>query len=271
MTMDDEQDFQKYLKKREYAANTVCSCLASRRLFYSLFDHLDADSLRRYKTYLVKHYKPATVNNRINGINRYLDYLGQENWHLPVVRLQQAVVLDNIISQEDYETLKNGLKSDNNLFWYFVVRFLACTGARVSELIQIKAEHLQLGYVDLYTKGGKVRRIYFPNTLCGEALEWLNARGIESGFIFTGRSGKTITPRGISSQLKMLARRYGIPQETVYPHSFRHRFAKNFLARFNDISLLADFMGHESIETTRIYLTQTSEEQREMIDRIVTW
>ena len=67
------------------------------------------------------------------------------------------------------------------------------------------------------------------------------------------------------------SRKYRIPEETVYPHSFRHRFAKNFLAQFNDIALLADLMGHESIETTRIYLTKSCEEQRALIDRIVTW
>ena len=78
-------------------------------------------------------------------------------------------------------------------------------------------------------------------------------------------------PRGISSQLKTLAIRCQIPPETVYPHSFRHRFAKNFLEKFNDISLLADLMGHESIETTRIYLTKSTQEQRELIDKIVTW
>lgn len=39
--------------------------------------------------------------------------------------------------------------------WYFVVRFLGATGARVSELIQIKVEHVALGYLDLYSKGGK--------------------------------------------------------------------------------------------------------------------
>lgn len=71
--------------------------------------------------------------------------------------------------------------------------------------------------------------------------------------------------------LKAAARKYRIPEETVYPHSFRHRFAKNFLAQFNDIALLADLMGHESIETTRIYLTKSCEEQRALIDRIVTW
>ena len=63
----------------------------------------------------------------------------------------------------------------------------------------------------------------------------------------------------------------GTIQKSMYPHSFRHRFAKNFLEKFNDISLLADLMGHESIETTRIYLTKSTQEQRELIDKIVTW
>lgn len=68
------------------------------------------------------------------------------------------------------------------------------------------------------------------------------------------RFGERITVRGISQQLKNYAVKYGLNPKVVYPHSFRHRFAKNFLEKFNDISLLADLMGHESIETTRIYL-----------------
>ena len=47
------------------------------------------------------------------------------------------------------------------MFWYFVIRFLAATGARVSELIQIRAEHVKLGHLDLYSKGGKLR-VYIP-------------------------------------------------------------------------------------------------------------
>lgn len=54
-------------------------------------------------------------------------------------------------------------------------------------------------------------------------------------------------------------------------HSFRHRYAKNFLEKFNDIALLADLMGHESIETTRIYLRRTASEQQALVDKIVTW
>lgn len=57
----------------------------------------------------------------------------------------------------------------------------------------------------------------------------------------------------------------------VYPHSFRHRFAKSFLERCNDIAFLADLMGHESIETTRIYLRKTSTEQRAIVDEVIDW
>jgi len=39
----------------------------------------------------------------------------------------------------------------------------------------------------------------------------------------------------------------------------------------NDIALLADLMGHESIETTRIYLRRTASEQQAIVDKIVTW
>ena len=57
----------------------------------------------------------------------------------------------------------------------------------------------------------------------------------------------------------------------MYPHSFRHRFAKNFIEKYNDIALLADLMGHENIETTRIYLRKTADEQKELVDKLVIW
>ena len=93
----------------------------------------------------------------------------------------------------------------------------------------------------------------------------------QSGYLFLNRFGNRITVRGISQQLKNYAHKYGLNPKVVYPHSFRHRFAKNFLEKYNDISLLADLMGHESIETTRIYLRKTASEQQEIVDKIVTW
>lgn len=72
-----------------------------------------------------------------------------------------------------YNYLKRQLKKENKMEWYFVVWYLAATGARISELIQIKVEHVELGYIDLYTKSGKLRRLYIPSKLKFETLEWL--------------------------------------------------------------------------------------------------
>ena len=129
----------------------------------------------------------------------------------------------------------------------------------------------QMCAVDLYSKGGKLRRIYIPQALQNEALIWLDSKKQDSGFIFLNKYGERITTRGISGQLKKLASKYGIDTAVIYPHSFRHRFAKSFLDRCNDIAFLADLMGHESIETTRIYLRRTASEQQALVDKIVTW
>lgn len=297
------EGFRMHLEKQGRSAKTITSYSCSVSLFFSLGYKLSVESLKSYREYLLKNYQINTVNARIYGMNRYLGYL-QEIGYLPPslmlsytehrdsqepvdlnsvkktrdgsyrmqsVKEQKKSYLDTVISQRDYERMKKRLKSDGNMYWYFVIRFLGATGARVSELLQIKIEDLRLGYLDLYTKGGKIRRLYFPRSLCAEAIPWFMEKGIKSGFIFLNRHGNLITSRGIELRLKHFAKLYKINPKTVYPHSFRHRFAKNFLKRFNDISLLADLMGHDSIETTRIYLTRSSQEQKALLDRIITW
>ena len=263
--------FERHLREENLSENTITSYLFAVRQFSGQYHGITLKSLRDYKIWLIEHYKPQTVNLRLRALNCYLESIGKERWKQSFVRVQQKVFLENVISKADYEYFKNCLKQDNNLFWYFVIRFLAATGARVSELIQIKVEHIKLGHLDLYSKGGKLRRIYIPKVLQEEALSWLADKQQESGFIFLNKYGQRITTRGIAGQLKKLALRYGIDSAVVYPHSFRHRFAKNFLERCNDIAFLADLMGHENIETTRIYLRKTSTEQRTIVDDIVDW
>ncbi len=185
--------------------------------------------------------------------------------------MQQTTFLENVISEADYKYFKSCLKNDDEMFWYFVIRFLAATGARVSELIQIKAEHVKLGPSRPILQRRQIAQNLYPKELQNEALSWLADKQQESGFIFLNKYGERITTRGISGQLKKLAVKYGINPAVVYPHSFRHRFAKSFLDRCNDIAFLADLMGHESIETTRIYLRKTATEQREIVDTIIDW
>lgn len=265
------KEFERHLRGTNLSENTIASYLFAVKQFKEQYDVVTKKNLRDYKVWLIESYKPKTVNLRLRAINCYLESIGKNSLKMPFVRVQQKTFLENVVSEADYTYFKTCLKRDDEMFWYFVIRFLAATGARVSELIQFKAEHVRLGHFDLYSKGGKLRRIYIPQSLQNEALSWLTEKQRESGFIFLNKYGERITTRGISGQLKKLAIRYGIDPAVIYPHSFRHRFAKSFLERCNDIAFLADLLGHESIETTRIYLRKTSTEQRAIVDTIIDW
>lgn len=265
------EKFETYLKQGNMAENTISAYRYVVNDFYSRHKDLNKKNLLVYKTYLIETFKPKTVNLRIQALNKYLEFVNKPRLRLKSVKVQQRSYLENVISNADYIFLKNKLRKENNQEWYFVVRFLAATGARVSELVQIKIEHVDIGYFDIYTKGGKIRRLFIPKKLREEAKTWLASINRESGYLFLNRFGERITTRGIAQQLKNFAEKYGMNPKVIYPHSFRHRFAKNFLEKFNDISLLADLMGHESIETTRIYLRRTALEQQEIVDKVITW
>jgi len=263
--------FQKFLEKSELSKSTITSYVWTINHFHIQYEKIDKENLLAYKGWLIEHFKPQTVNLRLQAMNKFLEFTGKERLKLKFVKVQQKNFLENVVSNADYKFLKTKLKNDGYTEWYFVVWFLAATGARISELLQIKAEHIEIGYLDMYTKGGKIRRLYIPKNLREEASKWLMEKNLVSGYIFRNRFGERITARGISQQLKHFAEKYGLNTKVIYPHSFRHRFAKNFLEKFNDIALLADLMGHESIETTRIYLRRTASEQQNIVDKIVTW
>lgn len=273
-------EFLLYLKKKDLAKNTITAYHFSIEHYFSLFDQLNIKNLKEYRSKLMDIYLPATVNQRIHALNHFFLFLEEKNpnlypelrkFRLSSLRLPRSSFQDHVISMEDCELLQNRLKEEHQYFWYFVVRFLVTTGVRVSELTQIKIEHLNQGYLDLYSKGGRIRRIFITDTLCQETLSWCKEREHRTGPIFVHKNRRPITTRGVHSQLIHFAKRYGIDPSTAYPHAFRHRFAKNFLQKSGDISLLADLLGHESIETTRVYLTKSGMEQQKLLDKIVTW
>lgn len=266
------EDFKAHLLGCGFSVHTVESYLyAARQLEDRIRDGLSNEALLTHKDWLASQFAAKTVNLRITAINSYLDFVGYDGIRLKSLRVQQKPYLDNVISQSDYELLRDSLKRDGDLFWHFVVRFLAGTGARVSELRQFTVECVHAGYLDMVSKGQKLRRIYIPSSLQQDAVEWISLLGKTTGYVFTSKGNTPMTARGLSLGLKRCAARYGINQDVVYPHSFRHRFAKNFIERNPDIAFLADLMGHESLETTRIYLRRTASEQRAAVDATIDW
>ena len=264
--------FESGMRDAKMSKNAVASYLYAGKVFDKQFGDVTRQNLDAYKTWLIENFAVKTVNIRLLALNWYAKHVlkNQRLW-TPLIKEQQKPFLEDVISEADYEYLKRRLENEKDRKWYFIVRFLGATGARISEFLQFKVEHVRAGKVDIYGKGGKLRRVYIPAALRDMALAWLDDIGRESGFLWLNQNGERMTARGIAAGLKDRAKKYKMNPDVVYPHSFRHRFAKSFLERYSDIAFLADLMGHASIETTRIYLRKTATEQREIVDRVITW
>ena len=158
--MKHDKTFEEFLKHSNLSQNTQTSYLRTIKYYTENYDSFSKENFLAYKGFLMEYFKSKTLNLRLQGINKYLQYIHKEELQLKFVKVQQENFLENVISNADYQFLKTQLKKDNNLERYFVVWFLAGNGARVSELVQIKVEHVRFGYFDLYSKGRKLRRLY---------------------------------------------------------------------------------------------------------------
>ncbi|MCI8663338.1 MAG: tyrosine-type recombinase/integrase [Hungatella sp.] len=264
-------DFRSWLESNNRAENTILSYSCAVRQFYGLYDSLNADNLQLYKCFLLEHYNPRTVNLRIRALNCYMEYCHSSVTPIAMLRMQQKTYVENVITQADYEYLKRCLIRDGNHLYYYLIRFMAATGVRVSELVKLETRDVETGWLDICSKGNKIRRIYIPKSLREDTLRWLAREGQRPGPLFLNRLGQPVTPAAIRGQLRKFSGLYGLDPAVLHPHSFRHRFAKNFIEACGDISFLSDLLGHQSIETTRIYLHRSRAEQQVIINQVVNW
>ncbi len=264
-------DFRVYLTRRQLAASTIRSYLYGAGQFLELYHSVSSDNLSLYKCYLLEHYRPQTVNLRIRSINCFLEFLHLTDLHMTMIHIQQKSFLENVISQADYEYLKRCLLRDGNRLYYFIIRIMATTGLRISELVRLRVEDVRRGYMDVYSKGNKSRRVYIPLRTRSECLTWLSQENRRKGFVFLNCFGEPLTPSGIRYQMHRFETLYGLDASVLHPHAFRHLFAKKFIETCGDLSMLSDILGHENIETTRIYLHRSPTEQKKLVNQIVKW
>lgn len=268
--MIDLDGFSAYLRGIELADGTRRLYLRILRNYseYSGGKEPDNQTIMLWKEQLMQHNQPQTVNLKLTALAKYCRFAGLQI-SIKQVTVQRRTTISNVITREEVEHLTGGLEADGLQRFAVIVRLLAKTGARISEVIRITKGDLLRGWVDMQTKG-KVRRIYLPECLAEELAPFTEQLRSDD-VLCRNRYGKPITARGVAQSLRRYAVRYGIPPEHAHPHAFRHFYAIEFLRRNPNLSLLADLMGHSGVNTTMIYLRMTEEQQKAEIDRTVNW
>ncbi|MGN0179205.1 MAG: tyrosine-type recombinase/integrase, partial [Monoglobaceae bacterium] len=86
--------------------------------------------------------------------------------------------------------------------------------------------------------------------------------------VFVSKSGRPLDRSNIWKMMKDLCKTAGVSKDKVFPHNFRHLFARTYYSLQKDIVRLADILGHSSIETTRIYTIESGEVHRLQMQRL---
>lgn len=266
--MLDLDGFADYLYEEELSQNTINSYMLSAKRFDAMFGEVSKKNVIAYKKWLLERFKPQTVNLRLTAMMRYCEFEGNPI-KVKLVKEPRKTHIDNVITAEQFERLTASLKNDGEYRWLAAVLLLGKTGARISEAIRIKKSDLVAGSVTMHTKT-HMRTIYFPKSLVHDLEDYLAGLS-DDDLVMQNAHGDPITSRGVSGRLQHFAIKYGIPKEVMHPHSFRHFFAVEFLKRNSNIALLADLLGHGSVNITQIYLRQSQEQQRSAIDQAVDW
>lgn len=266
------EEFELFLKEDEKAEKTITKYKTNIKAFieFSKDKELTKRTVIEFKEKLdqVDEYLPNTTNNYLVVINKFLNFIGKKDLCVKVIKQQKKFSLEYSLSKSDYHRLLRTAKKHEEYDNYIILRILAETGIRISELAFFKIEDLDKTMK--IKKKGKVREIPVKLDLLREIRKYCRDRKIKEGLIiFNPKTGKAYANSTIWRRLKKLAGRARINKDAVHPHAFRHYFAKCYLETYpNDIAGLADILGHNSLETTRIYTKLTNKEKELKIRNI---
>lgn len=231
---------------------------------------MEKKQLFAFKEYLKeKRYAATSINSMLAAVNRFLSFIGHEDWKLRYLKVQKDLFVHESreLRRKEYETMVEFAKRSADKRLAMLLQTICATGIRVSELQAITVESLSAGQARIYSKG-KLRLILIPKTVCRELKRYCKDRQICSGSVFITRSGKSIDRSNIWKMLKRLAQKANVQPKKVFPHNLRHLFACTYYEKYQDIVRLADILGHSSIDTTRIYTKINTKEQILQIDRL---
>lgn len=268
--MEQLTSYTNYLQEKELSKVTCELYLKQARKFLNYVDgrEVTKEKVISYRKALQQqNLSVATVNLYIIAINHYLRYAGYKDCIVRTVKVQRKNSVENVINKEEYQKLLSYAKTSGHRKYYYIMKTLALTGIRVSELKFFTVEVLTQGVIHVYNKG-KLREVYLSDCLIRELQNYCHEENIQEGIIFRGKENQPINRTTVYKMIAHLGDMVGIPKEKTHPHSFRHFFAITYMEHYANLAELADILGHSSIETTRIYTVSTAEEKRHRLDQL---
>lgn len=295
-----QTDRNAYLIKRFLVAKTVKGCTSRTIEYYKTnlqriierlgktVDDITADDIRLYIALRIKRDKisKVTADNELRTLRTFFTYLQSEeivskNPMHNIERIKAWRMKKEALTEMEVEMLRHEASNDSRKL--AVVEVLLSTGIRLSELVGIMLEEIEGERILVHGKGEKDRYVYLNARAKLTIDRYLKERTDDNPYLFPGgRNATDISGDGkskmrtwwkypelvtedthiekgtIEQMMRKLAKRAGVEQAN--PHKFRRTCATMALRRGMPIEQVSKMLGHESIQTTQIYLDLNEED-----------
>ncbi len=266
------EQYREYLQSEERSQATVEKYVRDVKQFMIFLGEdkkLNWESVKIYKQKLKDVYKISSANSMLAAVNSFLVFAGCEEWRVKLFKVQRLLYSrpEREISEKEYEKLVHTARRSGDEQMSMLLQTIGSTGIRISELKFITVESLEMERAEIYNKG-KSRVVLLPVELTRMLKKYCRKEKIAAGSIFITRNGNPLDRSNVSKKMKQLAREAGVDERKVFPHNFRHLFARVFYSIEKDVVRLMDLLGHSNISTTRIYTMATEDLPRRQMSRM---
>lgn len=253
------QDLIDQLKLKAYSPNTIKVYVSEFAKFLILvkntpIENFTPNRLRDYFLYCVQHekLKEQQLNSRINAIKFYFEQVKhQPKMFYDIPRPKKASKLPRVLSQNEVKKL---FLQTNNSKHLLLLKLCYGMGLRVSELVNLKIEHIDSQSMRVLIEGAKGKKDRYTN-LPESTLQLLREYYLKYRpklWLFEGQYGLQYSIRSAQNVFKNALKKAEI-NKTVGIHGLRHSYATHLIEQGADIRFLKDLLGHHSIKTTQVY------------------
>ncbi len=254
--------------------------------------HFSLDHLSTFGTYLEmdRNCAPATINLRMAAIKSFLKYaaieapefsgLIRKSLSIPPRKCDKHVM--TFLIKTEYEAILSvcdkGSFTGNRDKMMLMIMYN--TGCRISELINIRVSDVELSGSDgtssirFFGKGRKERTTPVWKSTSAFINKYITANSLRrDDYLFKNVRNGRLTRSGASQRVSTLVKKAheicsSLKNKNITPHTFRHSVAMNLLQAGIDISTIAIWLGHESIETTHKYMVADMDMKRRAMEKM---
>lgn len=272
-------------RRERYSKNTIDAYKRDLENYFKYsgteIESINDDQIESYCDHLLqKNQNPKTINRKLGTIKRFIDYYNSAvapivgvqpvNANIQMLKIQKQQFIKDMLRTSDYNRLIRSAEKTQDLRALALMEGMKLTGARVSEVLQIKVDQIDEDSIRVKGKGNKYRELFIPEALKHTFRKYIQQRGHgPEDMLFINRTNHKLMDRQeVNKDIKKHCGLSKVSLKRGKPHNFRHLYGFTMAKEGVMLHQLADLMGHSDINTTRIYTMATREDLMKVVNDI---